>query len=60
MRILSPSKAPPVKGLVGSIAITPTLYPCETNSFTNEFVSVDFPAPGGPVIPILYARPVLG
>ena len=40
-------------GLVGSTASTPTVSPLERNSVTTASTRVDFPAPGGPVKPIL-------
>ncbi len=49
---LSPSIAPPVKGLVGSMAITPTLFPSRLMDLTSLSVRVLFPAPGGPVMPM--------
>ena len=84
MRTRSPRTAPPVNGLVGSTAITPTemdrepaetvpfdgleasacgepVEPCGLCAFsaaTSRSTSVLFPAPGGPVTPITYARPV--
>ncbi len=50
---LSPRTAPPEKGLVGSTAKTPTLYPFSKAIFDNKSTIVDFPAPGGPVIPMI-------
>ena len=52
IRTRSPSKAPPVKGLVGSTAITPTVLFFERHVSINSLVRVLFPDPGGPVIPI--------
>src|SRR5882672_3219443 len=107
IRSRSPSTAPPLNGLVGSTAITPTdiflsawgptptpdalglwpsrvsrtgrrsrasstpdalgLWPSHVSrtgrrriSDTNRSTSVLLPAPGGPVTPIRYARPVRG
>src|SRR2546421_3873891 len=60
MRMRSPSTAPPLKGLVGSTATMPTRWPAARNNAVTRSVSVDFPAPGGPVIPITCARPVWG
>jgi hypothetical protein len=40
-------------GLVGSTAITPTVSALERSSVTTALTNVDFPAPGGPVNPIL-------
>src|SRR4051794_25818942 len=58
MRTRSPRSAPPVNGLVGSIAITPTVRPEALSSDVIRSTSVLFPAPGGPVTPTRYARPV--
>src|SRR5262245_4344340 len=59
MRNRSPRTAPPLKGLVGSTAITPTrCAPCVLKAATSRSTSVLFPAPGGPVTPTRYARPV--
>src|SRR5262249_52224134 len=73
MRSRSPSTAPPLNGLVGSTAITPTVgnesrpdeaslcEPCGRpvrNAVTSRSTSVLFPAPGGPVTPTRYALPV--
>src|SRR5438034_6729384 len=60
MRMRSPSTAPPLKGLVGSTATTPTRWPAARSRAVMRSVSVDFPAPGGPVTPITCARPVCG
>src|SRR5438552_11758317 len=60
MRMRSPSTAPPLKGLVGSTATMPTRWPAARSRAVTRSVSVDFPAPGGPVIPITCARPVCG
>ena len=49
----SPRTAPPENGLVGSTAITATLLPFPRYTDMRLFVSELFPAPGGPVIPIL-------
>src|SRR5688572_669336 len=57
MRMRSPSSAPPVKGLVGSTAMTATLRPRSRYARTSCSVSVLFPAPGGPVIPVRCAPP---
>ena len=53
MRIRSPSNAPPVCLLEGSTAIIPVVSPCSARFNARAFMMVDFPAPGGPVIPIL-------
>src|SRR4051812_5531666 len=82
MRSRSPSTAPPLNGLVGSTAITPTVGKTPSAApraggaavsvcgagrvcadwmrmfETSRSTSVLFPAPGGPVTPIRYARPV--
>src|SRR5437773_1190678 len=60
MRMRSPSTAPPLKGLVGSTATTPTRWPAARSRAVMRSLSVDFPAPGGPVTPITCARPVCG
>src|SRR4051812_23460589 len=54
----SPSNAPPVKGDVGSTAMTPTLSPESRKCLTTKAVMLLFPAPGGPVSPIRRAWPV--
>ncbi len=59
IRIRSPSRAPPEKGLVGSTATTATVCPWARSAATSRSVSVDLPAPGGPVMPIRWARPRL-
>jgi hypothetical protein len=50
--------APPVKGLVGSTASTPTVLFSFLNSEISASVSVLLPAPGAPVIPIMKDLPV--
>src|SRR5215813_851783 len=60
IRMRSPRIAPPVNELVGSTAITPTVFPSLRNAATSRSTMVDLPEPGGPVIPITYARPVRG
>ena len=50
--ILSPSNAPRLKGDEGSTQSTATFLPSATNEPIKASVSVLFPAPGGPVIPI--------
>src|SRR2546428_10732534 len=57
MRMRSPSRAPPVKGLVGSTATTPTPSPCARNCWISRSVSVLLPAPGGPVMPMRRVPP---
>src|SRR4051794_20054208 len=56
MRTRSPRIAPPVKGLVGSTASTPMRAPAARKWRTSAAVSVDFPAPGAPVTPMVHAR----
>ena len=60
IRIRSPKIAPPENGLLGSTAIMPTDLPRLRYSLVSLSVSVLFPAPGGPVIPMTYALPVCG
>ena len=60
MRRRSPRIAPPVKGLDGSIAITPTFLPSALNCEMSLLTKVLLPAPGLPVIPMTWALPVLG
>src|SRR2546426_683754 len=60
MRMRSPRIAPPVNGLVGSTARTPTVFPCARRWATRRSTSVLFPAPGFPVMPTICARPVRG
>ena len=50
-RIRSPSSAPWVNGEEGSIDSTPTVLPAARRSFVTAPISVDLPAPGGPVKP---------
>src|SRR3954452_18465527 len=57
IRTRSPRSAPPVIGDDGSTATTATLRPRSRNSAMSAATSVDFPAPGGPVIPTRCARP---
>src|SRR5262245_13766185 len=57
MRMRSPSSAPPVNGLVGSTATTPTFLPAARQAPASSEISVDFPAPGGPVTPTRCAFP---
>src|SRR5690348_9783233 len=54
---LSPSIAPPVIWLVGSIARTALLYPSLFSSRLVRFIRVLLPAPAGPVIPIFMDLP---
>src|SRR5438445_551012 len=60
MRMRSPRIAPPVNGLVGSTATTPSVFPRPRMCAISRSTSVLFPAPGLPVIPMSWARPVLG
>src|SRR2546425_8626506 len=60
MRIRSPSTAPPVKGLLGSTAITPTVCCRSRITLTSASASVLLPVPGAPVNPTRYAFPVWG
>src|SRR5690606_37605562 len=57
MRMRSPSSAPPVNGELGSTATTPTVSPRARSAVISAETSVDFPAPGGPVMPMRRARP---
>ena len=52
--------APPLYGLVGSTAMMPTVSPRRRSSSESRSTSVLLPAPGGPVTPTRYARPVAG
>ena len=54
----SPSRAPPLKGLVGSTAIMPIRWSFPRTSFVIWSTIVLLPAPGGPVMPTVYALPV--
>ena len=47
-------------GLDGSTAITATVRPALRTSAISDATSVDFPAPGGPVIPTRCAVPAIG
>ncbi len=60
IRIRSPSSAPPVNGDVGSTATTATRRPWDRKVATTRSVTVDLPAPGGPVSPMRRARPSCG
>src|SRR5690606_19217602 len=51
MRARSPRSAPPLRGLDGSTASTPTVRPCARSSPTSAETSVLLPTPGGPVMP---------
>ena len=52
MRVLSASRDPPDKVEDGSTARTATLCPLSARCSPNPSMNVDFPAPGGPDIPI--------
>src|SRR6266851_4676714 len=56
----SPRTAPPVNGLLGSTATTPTVLPCCRITCRSRSTSELLPLPGGPVIPTRCARPVWG
>src|SRR2546422_905134 len=60
IRMRSPRTAPPVKGLLGSTAITPTVCPRSRMTLTSASASVLLPVPGAPVSPTRYALPVWG
>jgi hypothetical protein len=55
MRIRSPSSAPLLKVDDGSTASTATFSPFARNCEINADVDVDFPTPGGPVRPTMWA-----
>ena len=57
MRTRSPRMAPPLNGLVGSTATTPTVCSRRRISTISRSTSVLLPAPGAPVMPIRYACP---
>jgi hypothetical protein len=59
-RMRSPRRAPCVKGDEGSIERTATSRSRARAFSTRRPISVDLPAPGGPVKPATLARPVLG
>ncbi len=59
-RMRSPSSAPCEKGELGSTEITPTVLPSRRACATSAPARVDLPTPGGPVSPIVSARPVSG
>src|SRR5712692_8902681 len=56
----SPRTAPPVNGLLGSTATTPTVLPCCRITCRSRSTRELLPLPGGPVIPTRCARPVWG
>src|SRR5436309_878189 len=60
IRTRSPKSAPPVNGLLGSTATTPTVLPPRRSDAVQTSTSVLLPTPGGPVTPIRYARPARG
>src|SRR3954451_12759590 len=55
MRTRSPRIAPPVNALLGSIASTAARSPPRRMRPTTSLESVDFPAPGAPVMPTIAA-----
>ena len=59
-RIRSPSRAPRVNGLEGSIESTPTSRSASRSSAVSAPISVLLPTPGGPVKPTIRALPVRG
>jgi len=56
----SPRTAPPLNGLVGSMHKTATVFPLDLSFVIRLSIRLLLPAPGGPVIPIRWALPVLG
>src|SRR5882672_11465251 len=60
MRMRSPRMAPPVYGLDGSTATTPTRCPRARYASMRRSQRVDLPAPGLPVTPSTQALPVCG
>src|SRR5277367_6233093 len=60
MRMRSPRMAPPVYGLDGSTATTPTRCPRARYASMSRSQRVDLPAPGLPVTPRTVALPVWG
>src|SRR3954452_21784463 len=60
IRTRSPSRAPPEKGDDGSMASTPTRLSVCRSAVTSAEVVVDFPTPGGPVMPMTWALPPYG
>ncbi|MCZ7554671.1 MAG: hypothetical protein M5U05_19180 [Anaerolineales bacterium] len=60
IRTRSPSRAPPVIGLDGSTATTPTARPASRALAMIAETRVDLPDPGGPVMPTRWARPAFG
>ena len=59
-RMRSPSSAPWVNGEDGSIESTATVRPGARRSLVSALMSVDLPAPGAPVRPMIAAWPVCG
>ena len=53
-------QAPCENGLEGSTEITPADRSCARTCPSSAAIRVDLPTPGGPVMPIAYARPVDG
>ena len=60
MRTRSPRMAPPLSGDDGSTASTAGVRPRSGKSRVSWPVSVDFPAPGAPVMPTTWALPMWG
>src|SRR6476469_6612809 len=56
----SPRMAPLENELLGSTARTATVFPFSRRARIKALTSVLLPTPGGPVIPIVVARPVRG
>src|SRR6266851_3448914 len=54
----SPRIAPPVYGLVGSTVSTPTALFSRRNSWMKRSTDVLLPAPGEPVMPMIFDLPV--
>ena len=59
-RMRSPSSAPPRKGELGSIESTAIVRSSARWCLISAPISVDLPAPGGPVKPTIAALPVCG
>ena len=57
MRTRSPSTAPPVMGLDGSMAMTATCRPRSSHAPSSALTRLDLPLPGTPVMPTTRARP---
>ena len=56
----SPRSAPFENGLDGSTEMTPTVSSAPRTWRTRALIRLDFPTPGGPVMPSAYACPVSG